>query len=479
MGSPSSLSTTGFDSSKFIPPHLKGETELFPYVCSLLDYIIDIHHYEETLKVEDLYDSENLNYDTDYILSYLGGLDWVDIGTTVFTEGRKRTLSMMISNLFELKGTHRGIQYLLHMMGISGRIFEWFEVADLQRNGDPRFPIGEALPPECSFIIEMDIGDRSFVDTEALENDFEELKTILLSFCVTLYEIRWIKIFQDTMEVNKDITSEIDSAKQGGTTLTGYFYEDTEGIEGVPICDNELVVGDRYLPDLPRVGYEVMAIDDTGSPTKTDDNTVHNDGEYGFARITEIIDAEAGGIDTATNLITTDGTKAWTLGEEVELTPYPANTLPTPFFPNVSYYVIYVDGTDIQLATTYANAIAGTEIDITAIGVGDFDITSLKRYANINYDGIPDDIYDAHIGDSTEAEYLADLPRPAGEAYYQTCRRSYLYATIDDGGGVGIEGAILLSDESGAILLTDESGALLTEEDIDELETLNLWHDAP
>lgn len=53
--------------------------------------------------------------------------------------------------------------------------------------------------------------------------------------------------------------------------------------------------------------------------------------------------------------------------------------LPAPLDENTVYYVIYVDATTIELATTYANAIAGTQIDITDAGVG----THFIRYAGV------------------------------------------------------------------------------------------------
>ncbi len=45
-------------------------------------------------------------------------------------------------------------------------------------------------------------------------------------------------------------------------------------------------------------------------------------------------------------------------------------TLPTPLTTDTVYYVIRVDANEIQLATTFANAEAGTQIDITVAGAG-------------------------------------------------------------------------------------------------------------
>ena len=74
----------------------------------------------------------------------------------------------------------------------------------------------------------------------------------------------------------------------------------------------------------------------------------------------------------ATDLLTlTDTAIDWTTGEQVVLTaPAAPAALPTPLAAATIYYVIYVSPLTIQLATTEANADAGTEIVITVDGSG-------------------------------------------------------------------------------------------------------------
>jgi hypothetical protein len=60
--------------------------------------------------------------------------------------------------------------------------------------------------------------------------------------------------------------------------------------------------------------------------------------------------------------------RVYLTGEKVRVTT--TNTLPAPLAINTDYYVIYISDTTIKLATTLANAYAGTEIDITTAGVG-------------------------------------------------------------------------------------------------------------
>jgi hypothetical protein len=57
--------------------------------------------------------------------------------------------------------------------------------------------------------------------------------------------------------------------------------------------------------------------------------------------------------------LTGDRVKVWSRG-----------TMCSPLQENTYYYVIYIDDANIQLATTYNNAIAGTQINITDVGTG-------------------------------------------------------------------------------------------------------------
>lgn len=69
------------------------------------------------------------------------------------------------------------------------------------------------------------------------------------------------------------------------------------------------------------------------------------------------------------------------VGTRVRLTT--TTTLPAPLATATDYYVIKVSDTTFKLATSYANAIAGTAINITTTGTGTHTITwLLPRYTN-------------------------------------------------------------------------------------------------
>tara|TARA_R110002110_G_scaffold115958_12_gene287259 strand:+ start:243 stop:4517 length:4275 start_codon:yes stop_codon:yes gene_type:complete len=89
--------------------------------------------------------------------------------------------------------------------------------------------------------------------------------------------------------------------------------------------------------------------------------------------------------DTATDEITlSQEERAWLLGDTVELSS--AGTLPAPLAASTDYYLVPVAGSanKVKLATTRANAINGTVVDITGTGSGRFYI---RRTEEIRYSG--------------------------------------------------------------------------------------------
>jgi len=72
--------------------------------------------------------------------------------------------------------------------------------------------------------------------------------------------------------------------------------------------------------------------------------------------------------DTTTEELTLSSARDWVTGTPVTFTT--TNTLPAPLAISTTYYLIFVDSLTYKLATSWANAKAGTEIDITTTGTG-------------------------------------------------------------------------------------------------------------
>jgi hypothetical protein len=85
--------------------------------------------------------------------------------------------------------------------------------------------------------------------------------------------------------------------------------------------------------------------------------------------------------DTMTYTSTTNIPSNLLTGTRVRVST--TTTLPSPLLAATDYYLIRVTDTTYKLATTYANAIAGTAIDITTAGTGTHTLSwLLPRYTN-------------------------------------------------------------------------------------------------
>lgn len=84
--------------------------------------------------------------------------------------------------------------------------------------------------------------------------------------------------------------------------------------------------------------------------------------------------AQGSAVNTTTDVLTVSaaGGKQLTNGAVVQVSS--SGTLPTGLVAATNYYVIAVTSTTIKLASSLANAIAGTAIDITAVGSGNMTI---------------------------------------------------------------------------------------------------------
>lgn len=82
----------------------------------------------------------------------------------------------------------------------------------------------------------------------------------------------------------------------------------------------------------------------------------------------------AAAVTTATDLITVaSNVDKWITGMKVRASS--TTTLPTGLVAATDYFVIRISATTVKLATTLANALAGTAIDITAQGSGTHTLT--------------------------------------------------------------------------------------------------------
>lgn len=80
------------------------------------------------------------------------------------------------------------------------------------------------------------------------------------------------------------------------------------------------------------------------------------------------------------NVITLDKTHLFVTGHKVQITEDASGTIDSALSTGTDYFVIVVNTTDISLATSEANALAGTAIVLTGDGSGADHVIALQEY---------------------------------------------------------------------------------------------------
>lgn len=96
------------------------------------------------------------------------------------------------------------------------------------------------------------------------------------------------------------------------------------------------------------------------------------------------IGIEVSSVDTTTDRITLISVHQWNTGDVVFMK---GGSLPSPLVEDTAYYIIKVSSKVLMLATTYVNAVSGTQINLTSAGTGTFHV----------FYGLPNAKFD-HVG---------------------------------------------------------------------------------
>mgnify|MGYP005817360219 CR=1 FL=1 len=146
-----------------------------------------------------------------------------------------------------------------------------------------------------------------------------------------------------------------------------FDYPSSTEPSGFLLCNGQLVSRTTYATLFSLIGSEYG--DGDGSTTFN-----LPDWRGMFSRYTvDIPDLEFTADAGTDELTTASNHRYYRNGIPVRVSS--TTTLPTGLSASTTYYTIYVDADEIQLATSYANALAGTQINITGAGSGTHTIT--------------------------------------------------------------------------------------------------------
>ncbi len=164
-----------------------------------------------------------------------------------------------------------------------------------------------------------------------------------------------------------------------------------------------------------------------------------------------------GDVDTGTDEITVTANPELITGKVVQLST--TGTLPTGLSASTDYYIIVVDSTTIQLATSLANAVAGTQINITGAGSGTFVATGTLTARTLGETG----------GEEAHAQTEAEL---ATHTHTQNSHNHQERVATGGGSGTGITGTANLVGNTGSNQST--ASATATSQDTGDNDAFNV-----
>ena len=170
-----------------------------------------------------------------------------------------------------------------------------------------------------------------------------------------------------TFQAVKDTTTGASSIQHGGNVQASGYYKYLQSLSAVSAAAT-VVPGVLKLVDV--IGfYRVTTVTTTTAQATT--NTLGQ---------SDTFTADAG-TDVCTWTSIANIPSNVLTGTRVRLTS--SGTLPAGLALATDYYVIRMSDTTFELATTFANAVAGTQIDISGAGTGTHTVTwLLPRYTN-------------------------------------------------------------------------------------------------
>jgi hypothetical protein len=198
-----------FQSINFLPENLR-EQPLFMEFCSILDYVIEKYHYDNVDKLSGFHDVTHEDFDPEVILKQIGGDYFLDFDLNT---DQKKALCLMLSNLYDMKGTKKGLDYIFRLLDLDATVYEWYDV-----NAGIYPEITDVLDP-CEIILDLGLGDHPLLENEEIQ--FIALAEYLLWVCVKLYGIFWSKSFEDWFD---GIEDEIDDLYQDEYPVDKYCY---------------------------------------------------------------------------------------------------------------------------------------------------------------------------------------------------------------------------------------------------------------
>jgi hypothetical protein len=245
------------DSLSSLPENLQS-FDAYQKISELVDKAQNEHFYSGYNAIMDMYKLASEHSNPDLLLEMFDTDGLADLLNTDGSEEKKRTILYLLSKLKTLKGTKKGLLFILGIVGLSGStIWEWYDINKMVDEGDISEGFFEKIDP-CQIVVDLGLSNVSLDDD--IEERIAKLFDTFVFVCVSIAEIRWIKPLIDNVTVVAEIDIEVLE-----NLVSEYDY--CEFVKKLPHLNSRLVgLGHQGGPLLigPSLTVDEFRVFDTG-----------------------------------------------------------------------------------------------------------------------------------------------------------------------------------------------------------------------
>ena len=186
--------TDWWESKDFLPSAIR-EHPLFAKTSELLDYLVTQGHIQNMIKVDNLYEGKSIHFDENYLTNLLTDDSFraLDIA-----QDNKETLAVIAANIYNIKGTVRGLKYMLSLLSVAGQkldadVYDWVYV---NKNLE-EFNLVQPLDA-CTVLVKVKVPLSIHLD-EALEHRLVEIMQSFFWICANIV-FAWTRTIETEVE---------------------------------------------------------------------------------------------------------------------------------------------------------------------------------------------------------------------------------------------------------------------------------------
>ena len=203
--------TDWWETKDFLPAAIR-EHPLFAKTSELLDYLVVNGHINNMIKVDNLFEGKSIHFDENYLTNLLTDDSFRALD---LAQENKETLAVIAANIYNIKGTVRGLKYMLSLLSVGGQnldadVYDWVYV---NKNLE-QFNLLQPLDA-CTVLVKAKVPLSVHLD-EALEHKLIEIMQSFFWICTNIV-FNWTRTietevdFYDLFDAQEEIAPWYDS----------------------------------------------------------------------------------------------------------------------------------------------------------------------------------------------------------------------------------------------------------------------------